>query len=136
VLSSANTSEEQKAAARDVLERIPLEQAKRALEIAGKQRDAGGATNATAAQVLASAAARPGGVPGGAPGAVAAALAGAPGAATGGAAGGDPLAQIIAALSQIQFQAYIDSSPAASRLLVGLRSGLAAAQSAAPQRGV
>jgi hypothetical protein len=131
VLASAQTSAEQKAAARDVLERIPLEQQRRALDIASKQREGGGAPAATAAQVLA-AASRPGGV---GPAAVSAALTGGA-AATGAAAAGDPITQIIAALSQIQFQAFIDGSPAASRVLVGLRSGLAAAQSAAPQRGV
>lgn len=41
VLGSAQASEAQKAAARDVLERIPLEQAKRMQEIADKQREAG-----------------------------------------------------------------------------------------------
>ena len=131
VLASAQTSAEQKAAARDVLERIPLEQQRRALDIASKQREGGGAPAATAAQVLA-AANRPGGA---GPAAVAAAVTGGAG-ATGATATGDPIAQIIAALSQIQFQAFIDGSPAASRVLVGLRSGLAAAQSAAPQRGV
>lgn len=44
VLASQATSEEQKAAARDVLERIPLEQAKRAEDLAEKLKDAGQAT--------------------------------------------------------------------------------------------
>ena len=130
----ARTSEEQKAAARDVLERIPLEQAKRALDIAGKQRDAGGNASGTAAAVLAGAR-RPGVST--APSA-AAVLAGSVGgvAPSGAAPGGDLLAQIVAGLSQVQFQAFIDGAPAASRVLVGLRNGLAAAQSATPQRGV
>lgn len=49
VLSSSSASEEQKAAARDVLERIPLEQQKRAMEIAEKQADARGASAAATA---------------------------------------------------------------------------------------
>lgn len=47
VLASRGTSEEQKAAARDVLERIPLEQAKRAQEIADKLEQAGQAAPPT-----------------------------------------------------------------------------------------
>ena len=134
VLASGSTSEEQKAAARDVLERIPLEQAKRALDIAGKQRDAGGSASGTAAAVLAGAGRR--GVST-APSAAAVLAGGVGGVAPSGAApGGSVLAQIVAGLSQVQFQAFIDGAPAASRVLVGLRNGLAAAQSATPQRGV
>lgn len=50
VLASTTTSEEQKAAARDVLERIPLEQAKRAEELADKLEDAGQAAPPTGAE--------------------------------------------------------------------------------------
>jgi hypothetical protein len=52
VLASGSTSAEQRAAAQDVLERIPLERAKRQQEIARQIRDAGGtvAPGATAAR--------------------------------------------------------------------------------------
>ena len=136
VLASGTTSAEQKAAARDVLERIPLEQAKRALDIASKQRDAGGTGGATAAQIIAAASR-----PGVSTNPTAAAVLAASGRAAAGTSGA---AAALGTQTVINLQVLLDGKDIAAELrgdvgasvIINLRNGLAAAQSAAPQKGV
>lgn len=127
ILASGTTSGEQKASAADVLQRIALEQQKRALEIAEKTRDAGGVVPGV------SAALPPGGQR---VGPAVAALPGGGGAAVAlvplpSATGGDMIQRMIDALGQIGIgvAVYVDGKEIASRAVITLRNGWEAAQS-------
>lgn len=122
ILSSGETSAEQKAAAQDAIERILLEQQKRQIEIAGKVRDAGGVAAAGSVPTVA-------GVPVAAlPGQGVVALP-SPVAALPTGAAGDITPQLLDALSRISFTAYIDGRPVAGSLVATLRGGFEAAKS-------
>lgn len=128
ILTSGETSGEQKAAAQDAIARIELERQKRQLDIAERTRAAGGAAATVA---IGGGAVSPPSATAALPGAVGGAVSGnGGGGGTGGApsGGADITQQLLDAMSKIQLQAFIDGRPVAAQLIATLRGGVAGVQ--------